>query len=149
MKKSPFIRSPYNYDLEEASDQATIPAEAQGVSLTVQSMAEDADINVLMKRYGITGQMPSNPRIPEYGDFSHITDFRSALEAVSSAQDKFMEYPAELRAKFENNPQLFLEFCSQESNRAQMEALGLLKKKPGGVVATPPPGNGSWRVSGA
>lgn len=138
MRKSPFVRSPYNYDLDQASNEAAIPAGMQGDSLTVQSMTEDSDLNVLMKRYGITGKFPESPIVPSYGDFSEVTDFRSALEAVESGRSAFMQYPAEFRARFDNNPQLFLEFCSNEANRPHMEALGLLKPKIGGEVPPPP-----------
>jgi hypothetical protein len=109
MKKlAPFVRNPYNYDLEQASDEAAfVPS---GESMTVQSMSEDADLNVLMKRYGITGKFPENPRIPQYGDFTHVTDFRGAIEAARDAMDKFMEFPAELRQRFDNNPQFMLDY---------------------------------------
>lgn len=139
MKKVPFVRSPFNYDLEEASEQATIPASEQGESLTVQSMTEDADINTLMYRYGITGKMPENPRIPEYGDFTGVSDYRSAIHAVREAEAGFMALPANVRARFENNPQLLLEFVSNDANRPEAEALGLVKKPAQAQVAAPPP----------
>lgn len=121
--KLPFVRSPYNYDLVQAStDTAVHPG---GPSLTVQSQAEDADINVMMKRFGVTGQFPINPKTPLYGDFSDVTDFASALNAVQAAEHAFLEYPADFRARFENNPQLFLEFCENPANRDEIKKLGL------------------------
>ena len=66
MIKPPFIRNPYNYDLEKASDEAaykeTMP------SLTIQSQSEDTDINVIMRRVGIGAPLPTNMRIPTYDD---------------------------------------------------------------------------------
>ena len=98
------FRSPFSYDVEAASNETayveTMP------SLAVQSMAEEADLNFLLKRFGVTGKMPDVVRLPNYGDFSHITDFRSAMDAVLSAEDDFMELPADIRARFQNNPQM-------------------------------------------
>jgi phage internal scaffolding protein len=119
------LRDAGNYDRKAESDRTAIPP--GGPSLTVQSQSEDADINVLMKRFGVTGHFPENPRVPSYGDFSHITDFRSALLAIRAAEEAFAEYPADFRARFENNPQNFLMFCEDPANIDAMRQLGLLK----------------------
>lgn len=129
--KAPFIRSAYNYDTVQASDDSA--CDTKGDSLTVQSQAEDADINNLMRRYGITGAFPENPRVPQYGDFTHITDFRSALEAVRSAEESFMAFPAEVRSRFDNDPQKMLVYME---NGGSPEALKELFEKR--AVAVPP-----------
>lgn len=124
-RKVPFVRSPYNYDLEEASNEATIPADQQGESLTVQSQAEDADLNVMMKRFGVTGKMPDDVRPVFYGDFDQVMDFRTALESLQAAQDNFMKMPAEMRMRFLNDPQRFVEFCENPANLEEMRKMGL------------------------
>lgn len=120
-------RAHNNYDTDEASDHATIGD--HGPSMTVQAHAEDADINVLMRRYGITGKMPENVKIPTYGDFSQVMDYRSAIEAVRKAHEGFMEIPAEIRAKFDNDPQLFLEFADNPENGKALVEMGLAKAR--------------------
>lgn len=131
---APFIRSPYNYDVEAASDAAAVVP--SGVSSTIQSAAEDADINVMMKRFGVTGKMPDSVRLPQFGDFSGVNDYATALQAVIDADDEFMVLPADLRARFANSPQKFLEFCSDEKNRDELDKLGLLKPKVPQVIPT-------------
>lgn len=118
-----------NYDQAEASNEAATLAtpNGPGESMTIQAMAEDADLNVLMKRFGVTGKMPENVLIPEYGDYSEISDYRSAWEAVTRANEQFMTIPADVRAKFDNDPQKYLDFCSEPQNRGEMLKLGLLK----------------------
>lgn len=123
------------YDAKAASDEATIQGD-YGESLTIQSQAEDADINVLMKRYGLTGKMPENPYVPTYGDFSQVTDYRSALDALRNADEAFMQIPADVRARFNNDPQRYLEFASDENNWAEMHKLGLTKT-PGPQAVNP------------
>ncbi len=120
-----FYRSPHNYDLEEAGDEASV--KDFGPSLTVQSMAEDVDINVIMKRFGVTGKMPEGLRPPMYGDFDEVFDFRSANQALINARDSFMSMPADVRARFGNDPQLLMDFLSGgEENRAEARKLGLV-----------------------
>lgn len=134
--KKPFLRAPGNYDTDAASDEATLPPDQYGESLTIQAHAEDADINVLMRRYGVTGKMPENAQhlVPMYGDFTEVTDYRSAVEAVNRAHDAFMLFPAELRARFDNDPQRLMEFAADPKNVEEMRKFGLANPAP-----QPPP----------
>lgn len=118
-----FYRNPHNYDLDQASDEAVAPHDP--VSLTIQSMAEDADINVLMKRFGVTGQLPQGVRIPEYGDFTGISDYRTALHQIRDAQDNFLKLPPDLRAKYSNDPHIFLEAVASGEALPALQALGV------------------------
>lgn len=130
-----FYRSPHNYDLAAASDEASV--KDFGPSLTVQSMAEDVDMNVIMKRFGVTGKMPDNVVPLSYGDFSNVFDFRSALHAVRDADERFGAMPAEIRARFLNDPQMFLQFCEEPKNLAELRTMGLAV--PEVVPVVPPP----------
>lgn len=127
------FRKHFDYDVEKASAESAIDFTGQE-SLTVQSMAEDADINVMMDRYGITGKMPLNPRVPMYGDFTEVNDYQSALNALMAANNSFMSLPAKVRARFNNDPQELLEFCANGANIDEAQRLGLLKEKVNGNV---------------
>ena len=137
------FRKHFDYDLKKASDEAAIAAEDQGVSLTVQSHTEDVDINILMKRFGVTGQLPSGVRVPEYGDFTQISDYRSALHAIMEAEESFMAMPAEVRAEFHNDPQEFLVFCDNPANLPRMRELGLAVTKESSDGSSGQGGSGS------
>lgn len=99
-------------------------------SLAQQQFKDDADINVLLERFKVTGQMPQGVTLPSYGDFSTVVDFRSANDAIRRARDSFMELPAALRARFQNDPQVFLEFCSDKANLPELRKLGLAPEAP-------------------
>lgn len=114
--------------------------ECNDPSLAQEQFKDDADINVLLERFKVTGQMPEGVRVPQYGDFTGVSDYRSAMDVVLRAQDAFMQIPAEIRARFGNDPQQFLEFCSDDKNAEELRRLGLANP----VAATPAPG-----VSGA
>ena len=129
--KPPFIRNPYNYDLEKASNEAAIPPDQHGISLTIQSQTEDADINVMMRRFGVTGQINTSVVLPEYGDYTGVSDYQSALHQVMEAQKQFLTLPPSIRSRYENNPQLFLDAV------ASGEALDGLREA--GLIPTPTP----------
>lgn len=120
------LRQPGGYDVDKASLQGSLAC--MDPSLTVQSQAEDADINTIVRRFGITGTTPQGMRVPSFGDFTGIGDYQSALEAVMQAEEEFMSLPADVRSRFNNNPQAFLEFCSAEEPNGKLSNLEELRK---------------------
>lgn len=138
----PFVRNPYNYDVVAASDESALAC--LDPSLAVQAAREEVDINTIVKRFGLTGQLPDNVRMPEYGDFTGIRDYRTALHAVMEAEAAFLELPAEVRSKFDNDPQVMLEFVSDPKNLPVLREMGLAKpaeavaEAVAPVVASPP-----------
>lgn len=97
-----------------------------GDSLTVQADAKDADINVIMDRFARTGQFPPPSRLPSYGDFDGISDYREAIHAVREAEALFMQLPASIRGRFDNDPAQFIDFCEDPKNQLELADLGLL-----------------------
>lgn len=106
-------------------------------SLAQQSFKDDVDINVMLEKFKVTGVMPSGVVMPTYGDFSGVSDYRSAVEAITKANNAFMDMPANVRNRFDNDPQKFLEFCANPENRAEAERLGLVPKVPEPVPPEP------------
>ena len=111
--------------------------DCQDPSLAQQQSKDDVDINVLLERFKITGVMPQSVVLPSYGDFTGVADYRSAQDAVLRAKNAFMDLPAQLRSRFDNDPQKLLEFVSDEKNRAEAVRLGLVLAPAEGSGATP------------
>lgn len=124
---SVFVRAPFNYDYKEASDAAGLVCPPEE-DMTQQQFAEEVDINEIVRRFGLTGELPENFRAPMTGDFSEVTDFQSAMNAVRAAESEFMRMPAELRRRFADDPQRLLDFLDDPRNRAEAESLGLVKR---------------------
>ena len=121
------VRNPFNYDRDQVSrDTSLICSDS---SLAQQQFRDDCDINTILRRFNVTGQLPVGSVQPQYGDFSGIFDYRTALDAVRAAQESFDALPAKVRSRFANDPAAFVDFCSDESNREEMKALGLLIEK--------------------
>lgn len=122
-----FVRTPYNYDTELASE--TTGLECLDPSMTQQQFKEECDINTIVERFGITGQLPSNVRMPLYGDFTDaIDDYQTALHVIKQAEESFLAMPAKVRERFGHEPQAFLEFVNDPRNRDEAEKLGLVVK---------------------
>lgn len=124
MFKVPFFRSGFNYDRDAVSDETGLAC--LDVSLAKQSMAEDTDINVIVRRFGLTGALPQSVRMPTYSDFTTVIDFQTAMNAVVQAREAFDRMPADVRYRFHNDPQEFVGFCSDDRNAAEAERLGLM-----------------------
>lgn len=119
----PFIRSPFNYDRDSASAESGLLCE--DVSLAVQSERDDCDINNIMERFGHGVPLPESLSVPSYGDFTGVSDYRSALELISGASESFMQLPADVRSRFQNDPARFLDFVHDPANGAALVEMGL------------------------
>lgn len=127
--KPPFVRSAYNYDMEQASNEAAW-VDGGEESPTVQSEKDNTDINIIVKRFGLTGTVPANHRLPMEGDYVGVTDYHSALNAVMAADEAFLQIPAEIRARFNNDPQAFHDFVVNPENGKELVEMGLANRNP-------------------
>jgi len=125
--KAPFLRTPYNYDTIAASNESGLACEEP--TLAQQQFKDETDINNILRQFNITGLLPEAPLSPRYGDFTGIVDYHTALNAVIAAEDGFMELPAEMRARFQNDPENLINFLNDESNRDEAIKLGLVDQK--------------------
>jgi len=126
--KLPFVRNPYNYDMALASQETGL--ECKDPSLAQQHMKDECDINLIVERFGVTGQLPVRAIEPSYGDFSGVTDYHTALNKIKAAEAEFMALPAKLRAKFDHDPNALLNFLENEANRDEAIELGLIDGEP-------------------
>lgn len=140
-----FIRMPWSYDRRKASIESGLRCTDE--SRAVQSSKDECDINTIMRRFGVTGQMPKGVRMPTYADFESAVEFQSAMNAIAMANESFDSMPSEVRDRFHNNPAEFVDFVNNEANRAEAEKFGLLIPQvldltsgaPEPVVASAPP----------
>jgi len=102
-------------------------------SRTLQSEADQCDINKIMERFNRTGKLPQLQLQPaRYGD-ARVVDYSTAQQIVIDAKKQFLELPAKVRKTFSNDPQLFLEAISDtsEANAENLLKLGILiERKP-------------------
>jgi hypothetical protein len=143
---TPFFRTPYNYDTAKASDESALLC-LDGTRTQVQ-FQEETDINVIVERFGLGGEIPLNSQMPLTEDFLDIMDYRSALDRLREADEAFMEFPAAIRARFQNDAAAFCDFVSDPANLDQAREWGLARVAPkaqegpseplGSTIATAP-----------
>lgn len=121
-----FVRSALNYDRDAVSLATGLKCEDK--SLTKQSFLEETDINTIVRRFNLTGQLPEDVRRPVYGDYEGVFDFHSAMNAIVQAEESFEAMPADVRARFHNSPAEFVDFVAREENREEAIRLGLVDK---------------------
>lgn len=119
-----FLRAFGNYDVDAASNESALKEFDKGV--TQQQFAEECDINNIVKRFGLTGELPENIGFPVSGDFTGVSDFKSAMDVVRKSQEAFMELPGDMRYRFANDPQRLMEFLDDPRNREEAVKLGLV-----------------------
>lgn len=101
---------------------------------TVQADREDADINKIINRFLKSGQLPpQRGGQPFYGDVSDIGDLQDSLMKIKEAESLFMQYPAQVRERFENDYVKMVDFLEDPKNLDEAVELGLVVKREQGV----------------
>ena len=113
-----------------------VQLECQDSSLTHQSFKENCDINNILKKYESTGLVEHlNNHNGNYGNFLDAPSYQEALNHVINTEHMFNSVPANIRAKFNNDPAQFLEFVQNPDNKEELISLGLAKSdKEAGVL---------------
>lgn len=114
------------YDNHEEESLMT-SLECKDPTLAQQQFKEESDINTIVDRFGLTGEMPQVLNMPQYGDFTGIFDYQTAMNLVVQGREEFMKLPAKMRARFHNDPNELLEFLNDDDNKDEAIKLGLVK----------------------
>lgn len=126
----------------------------EGESRTLQSFADDTDINKIVGKYRRGGfNIDVNLHRAVYGDFSNVPDYMAAKNSILAAQATFDALPARVRARVNNDPQQLIDFVADSANDEELLELGLvnpilekdevppeLLKAPADVPPVTPPG---------
>lgn len=146
-------RQQYDYN-RDAIERALSDSRPVGDTMTEQHHAADADLNVVLRRFGVTdgSKIPTDAGIridPSwYGDFSNAVDLHTALEQMRAAEERFMTLPAELRAKFDNRWTHLHDWVNDPRNLDEAIALKMLtppkdwippENRPKPTIPTPTP----------
>lgn len=109
-----------------AEDRRRISVEFNDQSRTKEAFKDECDINMIMRKYMKTGQLPDmikeNPR---YGNFADALDYQESLNMVLFAQEQFLALPSQVRERFGNDPAQFLAFATDPRNGGEMIKMGL------------------------
>lgn len=131
-----FWKTPFNHNTDVAAAQAAtfnnLPSRTQ------RHQAADTDINVIMRKFGVTGVAPGAKYPPSFQDIPEDMDMQKAIEIVRQGYEAFETQPANIRALYRNDMALYaahVEHLRATGDTEALEGLGLLKK----TVLEPPP----------
>jgi len=116
---------------QKAYEKTIKPKIDTGDGLTEQSHKNLTDINLILKDYKQTGVLKhAQQNAGKYDDIT-VSDFQEAMFKVKHAQNLFDALPGDVRKRFGNNPENFLEFVQNPANKDEMAAYGMLKGNDG------------------
>jgi len=123
-----FFRTPFNYDADAASNESGLSCADE--SLAVQSAKDETDINTIVRRFGLTGELPGDFQMPQSVDVAGMpSSYHAAMNYVLASQAEFMRMPGELRERFNNDPGQLLGFLDDPSKVEESVSLGLRVKR--------------------
>lgn len=115
---------------DEITGRVRVYTEFTKPSRTQQQFKDETDINNIMARYEQTGQITHiQHRVGQYADFSGSQTLFESMLLVQDAQQMFLQLPAQLRNRFENDPVKLLQFLEDKNNRDEAIKLGLIDKQ--------------------
>jgi len=103
-------------------------------SRTKQAFKDECDINKIVARYkkqtGIDLAQQFAPFTGgEFGDFSDVVDYHTAMDRIIQAEANFEALPAILRKRFGNDPGHFVDFMTNPENADEIVKMGLGTKR--------------------
>ena len=104
-----------------------------------QNHRDEVNINSIMDRFKVTGQLPVSNRPALYGDFSTVDSFQTCQEALTKAEQDFMALPAKIRKRFDNDPAQLIDFVKDEANTEEAIELGIIPRPEPESSVTPEP----------
>lgn len=133
-----------NYDRKAAAAAAELCwIDCSGdVNPTSQSAAQDCDVNVVLRKYGITHDVSEDRAMQLIGTLQGVRgefglvvpelSYHQALTQLRNAEAAFMDLPAPMRAKFGNDPMRMLDALAaadagNAAARAVLEDAGVTK----------------------
>jgi hypothetical protein len=118
------LRLPNIYDSDELSSQNSLSTPEE--SLTRPEFAQDSDINVIVRRFGVvTDPITSGQWISNADVYDLANDYQSALAVITQAQEQFNTLAPDVRLRFNNDPAYFVQYASDPSNIDDLRKLGL------------------------
>lgn len=103
--------------------------------LTIQSAKDECDINQIMNRYRLGGEINHvNRAQAHYGDFSSGQDFTTAYTRIANAEQAFAELPAHIRDMFGNDPEAFLYKMEDPEFRKKLEEENVFDQEVGPIA---------------
>lgn len=121
--------------------------EDPGDSLTVGSEEPSTNLNNMVRRW-LAGDPVPEARPMQFGDVSRVVDLQEAANELAVLKQAFMQYPADIRAEFRNDPLEFAAFVSDPANLEAGRELGIFaavpeepSKAPVGAPPVAPPGD--------
>lgn len=109
-------------------------------SLTHQQFKDECDVNIFIKKQQQLNKTAfdewfnSPPASGVYADFTNLPSFQEAADTIAKANEAFDALPVMIRQRFEYNPQMLMDFLSDENNIEESIKLGLRV-----VTENPPP----------
>lgn len=110
-------------------ERVRVPTKFKGKTMTEQHHEKSCNINNILARYQNTGLID---HVREYeGTYGDVTgaDFKEAQDLITNEKSVFMELPAAVRAKFDNDPANYLDLVMTDEGIQELGQM-LTEAKP-------------------
>lgn len=113
-------------------------------SLTIQSDAPEADIQLILKKYREVGIIDNlNLTEASFMDVTEFTDFADLMRQTKIAENEFMKLPSKVREIFNHDVANWLDTAHDEEKRASLIEAGIIEPEQQPGTGDQPPDGGT------
>ena len=128
-------------------DERPWPVVKKGKKCVVQTHSKsECDINLIISKFQKDGILPSSVRSEpgRYIDLTMFPDFNAASRAIAGVKSAFANLPPDVRERFNNAQDKFVEFVQDPRNARELVTMGLAvpRKATGAKSPVAAPGDG-------
>jgi len=118
-------------------DRVAVRHPEGGRVMTKAAEQESSDINVIMRRWKVSGVAPVTGQSPRYGDFASGLEYHEAMNRVRQASEDFDALPSDVRSHVRNDPGEFLDMVFDPERVDELVQLGLVTERNPAVTPEP------------
>lgn len=109
-----------------------VVTEPEGETKTQIQFQKDCNVNNIIAKFKKTGSVTHvrNKAAGVYADLSELPSLQEAHATVNRAEEAFAAVPSQIRARFGNSAEAFVNFLKDSSNDEEAIKLGLKMRKP-------------------
>lgn len=137
------MKALHAYKIDRTEKRKRVQINTGSESRVRQSEHEATKIDNILKKYAATGVLPIQRRQGFFADVSGLCDYKEALDLLHDKGDVFRKLPKEARELLMSDPEEFRKIIMEETNRENLEKIGLLEpieKEPVKEETPPAPG---------
>jgi len=109
------------------NDRVRVATSYPTPTLTKQSFRDECDVNMIVRKFERTGELPVGPAAATYADVSNTPDFQNQMDRIAHVRSEFDDLEVHQKMAFNNDPEQLLAALDDPNQLGLLRDLGLVE----------------------